>query len=61
VATTGEEGVATAPLALGPLRTLADLVREHLDYVARVTADDGEMGKALLSTFQDLEKRYRSF
>lgn len=35
----------------------ADLVREHPNYVTRVTSDDGDIGKALLSTFQDLEKR----
>jgi type I restriction enzyme R subunit len=34
----------------------ADLVREYPDYVARVTSDDGDLGKTLLSTFQDLEE-----
>jgi type I restriction enzyme R subunit len=35
----------------------ADLVRQYPDYVARVTGDDGDLGKALLSTFQDVESR----
>jgi len=34
----------------------ADLLREHPDYVARVTSDDGDLGKTLLSTFQDVEE-----
>ncbi|MGO8950674.1 MAG: EcoAI/FtnUII family type I restriction enzme subunit R [Ktedonobacterales bacterium] len=33
----------------------ADLVRQYPDYVARVTSDEGDLGKALLSTFQDVE------
>ncbi|HUY76444.1 MAG TPA: DEAD/DEAH box helicase family protein [Ktedonobacterales bacterium] len=35
----------------------ADLMREYPTYVARVTSDDGDLGKALLSTFQDVETR----
>ncbi|MGH2517154.1 MAG: EcoAI/FtnUII family type I restriction enzme subunit R [Ktedonobacterales bacterium] len=35
----------------------ADLVREHPDYVARVTSDDEDLGKRLLATFQDVETR----
>ncbi|HEY1389577.1 MAG TPA: DEAD/DEAH box helicase family protein, partial [Ktedonobacterales bacterium] len=34
----------------------ADLMREHPNYVARVTSDDGDIGKGLLSAFQDVEK-----
>ncbi len=33
----------------------ADLVRQNPNYVVRVTADDGEIGKGFLSTFQDVE------
>ncbi len=33
----------------------ADLVAKHPDYVARVTADEGDIGKAMLGRFQDLE------
>jgi type I restriction enzyme R subunit len=33
----------------------ADLVREYPEYVARVTGDDGDLGKSLLATFQDVE------
>ena len=35
----------------------ADLVRAHPHYVARVTSDEGDVGKALLSTFQDVETK----
>ncbi len=35
----------------------ADLMREHYDYVARVTGDEGDLGKTLLSTFQDVETK----
>jgi type I restriction enzyme, R subunit len=34
----------------------ADLVREHPDYVCRVTADEGDVGLGHLSRFQDVEK-----
>src|SRR5205085_2332608 len=34
-----------------------DLTRKHHDYVVRVTANDGDIGKAFLSTFQDVEER----
>ena len=33
----------------------SDLVAKHSDYVARVTADEGDIGKGKLSRFQDLE------
>lgn len=33
----------------------SDLVARHPDYVARVTADEGDIGKGKLSRFQDLE------
>jgi type I site-specific restriction endonuclease len=32
----------------------ADLVRDYPDYVCRVTADEGNIGRGHLSTFQDL-------
>lgn len=35
----------------------ADLVAQHPDYVCRVTADEGAIGRGHLSNFQDLEKR----
>ncbi len=35
----------------------ADLVRQSPNYVARVTSDEGDLGKALLSTFQDVETK----
>lgn len=35
----------------------ADLTRQHPTYVARVTSDDGDLGKTLLSTFQDVEEQ----
>lgn len=35
----------------------ADLVAEYPDYVARVTADEGAIGRGYLSRFQDLEKK----
>jgi type I restriction enzyme R subunit len=35
----------------------ADLARQHHDYVARVTSDEGDIGKGLLSTFQDVETK----
>ena len=33
----------------------ADLVREHPDYVCRVTAEEGSIGRGHLSRFQELE------
>ena len=33
----------------------ADLVQQHPDYVCRVTADEGDIGRMHLSTFQDVE------
>jgi type I restriction enzyme, R subunit len=33
----------------------ADLVRQHPDYVCRVTSDEGDVGRGHLSRFQDLE------
>jgi type I restriction enzyme, R subunit len=35
----------------------ADLVTQYPDYVCRVTADEGAMGRGHLSSFQDLEKK----
>jgi len=35
----------------------ADLVRDNPDYVCRVTADEGDIGRGHLSHFQDLERR----
>jgi type I restriction enzyme R subunit len=35
----------------------SDLVREHPDYVCRVTSDEGDVGRGHLSSFQDLERR----
>lgn len=34
----------------------SDLVRQYPDYVCRVTADEGDIGKGHLSHFQDLER-----
>jgi len=39
------------------VRLNADLVAQHPDYVARVTADEGAIGRGHLSRFQDLEAR----
>ena len=39
--------------ALGNLN--ADIVRQHPDYVCRVTADEGHIGRGHLSRFQELE------
>jgi type I restriction enzyme R subunit len=33
----------------------ADLVRQHPEYVCRVTADEGDIGRGYLSRFQDVE------
>jgi type I restriction enzyme R subunit len=41
--------------ALGNLN--ADLVRQYPDYVCRVTADEGDIGRGHLSKFQDLERQ----
>jgi type I restriction enzyme R subunit len=35
----------------------ADLVKNNPDYVCRVTADEGDIGRGHLSRFQDLEKK----
>src|SRR5205814_7477704 len=35
----------------------SDLVREYPDYVCRVTADEGDIGRGHLSKFQDVESR----
>jgi type I restriction enzyme R subunit len=35
----------------------ADIVRDHPDYVCRVTADEGHIGRGHLSRFQELETR----
>ena len=37
------------------VRLNADMVAKHPNYVARVTADEGDIGKGMLSRFQDLE------
>lgn len=37
------------------VRLNADMVAKHPEYVARVTADEGDIGKGMLSRFQDLE------
>lgn len=37
------------------VRLNADMVAKHPDYVARVTADEGDIGKGKLSAFQDVE------
>jgi type I restriction enzyme R subunit len=34
----------------------SDLVQKHPDYVARVTADEGDIGRGYLSRFQELER-----
>jgi type I restriction enzyme R subunit len=34
----------------------ADLVKQHADYVARVTSDEGKFGRGLLKQFQDKER-----
>lgn len=36
---------------------ISDLVAKHPDYVCRVTADEGQIGKGHLSRFQDIETR----
>jgi type I restriction enzyme R subunit len=41
--------------ALGNLN--ADLVRQHPDYVCRVTSDEGEIGRGHLGRFQDVESQ----
>ena len=37
----------------------ADLVQQHPDYVCRVTADEGSIGRGHLSRFQDVERHAR--
>lgn len=37
-------------------RLNVDMVREHSDYVCRVTADEGDVGKGHLDDFQDVDK-----
>jgi len=39
------------------VRLNSDLVAQHPDYVARVTADEGAIGRGHLSRFQDVEAR----
>jgi type I restriction enzyme R subunit len=34
----------------------ADLMRQHPNYVARVTGDEGDVGRTLLAAFQDVEE-----
>jgi type I restriction enzyme R subunit len=38
-------------------RLNADLVKEHPDYVCRVTSDEGDVGSAHRANFQDIDKR----
>lgn len=38
-------------------RLNADLVKEHPDYVCRVTSDEGDIGSAHRANFQDIDKR----
>jgi len=35
----------------------SDLVRDYPNYVCRVNADEGDLGRGHLSNFQDLERR----
>jgi type I restriction enzyme R subunit len=35
----------------------ADVVKEHADYVCRVTADEGDIGRGHMARFQDVETR----
>ena len=39
------------------VRLNADLVKEHPDYVCRVTSDEGDIGSGHRSNFQDIDKR----
>jgi type I restriction enzyme R subunit len=49
-----QEHASEMRAALGNLN--ADLVREHPDYVCRVTSDEGDIGRGHLSHFQDVER-----
>lgn len=35
----------------------SDIVKDHPDYICRVTSDEGDVGKGYLSDFQDLESK----
>ncbi len=50
-----QEHASEMRTALGNLN--ADLVKEHPDYVCRVTADEGDIGRGHLSHFQDVERQ----
>src|SRR5579859_4933255 len=50
-----QEHAAQMRQALGNAN--ADLVQQYPNYVVRITADDGEIGKGFLSTFQDPENK----
>ncbi len=50
-----QEHASEMRAALGNLN--ADLVREHSDYVCRVTSDEGDIGRGHLSHFQDVERQ----
>jgi type I restriction enzyme, R subunit len=50
-----QEHASDMRTALNNLNT--DLVRQYPDYVCRVTADEGDIGRGHLSRFQDVESR----
>jgi type I restriction enzyme R subunit len=50
-----QEHASEMRTALGNLN--ADLVKEHPDYVCRVTSDEGDIGRGHLSHFQDVERQ----
>jgi type I restriction enzyme, R subunit len=49
-----QEHASEMAIVLG--NRLREQVAEHTDYVARVTADEGEVGRAHLSNFQDIDR-----
>jgi type I restriction enzyme, R subunit len=49
-----QEHAAQMRFAIAKL--VPDLMRKYPDYVCRVTADEGDIGKGYLSSFQELEK-----
>ena len=49
-----QEHASAMAIALG--NRLRDQVAAHSDYVARVTADEGDVGRAHLSNFQDIDR-----
>jgi type I restriction enzyme, R subunit len=50
-----QEHASEMRTALGNLN--ADVVKEHPDYVCRVTSDEGDIGRGHLSHFQDVERQ----